>query len=267
MANNEYLNVACNACLSAGEVLLKYWGKLEAIEYKTSMSDLVTQADRESEKVIVEILQKAFPTHSILGEEGGLHDINKSPFLWVVDPLDGTTNYTHQYPMVAVSIALMQEGQSIVGAVYNPINKELYTATKDGGAYLNNHRLHVSRTTLLEKSLLATGFAYDRKKTPETNYTEFTYFTHLTQGVRRGGSAALDLAYVASGRLDGYWEPKLQPWDIAAGSLLVTEAGGRVSSYDLSPLDLYAGKILSSNGLLHEAISRELVKLQRDHSP
>lgn len=259
----EHLQVAIEASEAGCKVLLKYWGKLESIKHKSSTSDLVTEADQESEKAIIGVIKKYYPTHSVLAEESGLEGSKTAPFLWVIDPLDGTTNYTHMYPMFAVSIALWHEGKPIVGVVYNPMSKELFHASLNQGAFLNNERLHVSATQKLAASLLATGFAYDRQKSPETNYKEFTYFTHLTQGVRRGGSAALDLCFVASGRLDGYWERGLQPWDLAAGSLLVTEAGGQVTAYDRTPFDLYSGKVLASNGHIHPLISQELMKLSR----
>lgn len=166
---------------------------------------------------------------------------------WVVDPLDGTTNFVHQFPFVAVSIALLEEGMPIVGVVYNPILHECFAAVRGLGATLNGTPLHVSSVSQLSRSLLATGFAYDRRDQPDTNYPEFARLTHLTQGVRRAGAASLDLAYVAAGRLDAYWERGVQLWDIAAGQLLVQEAGGKVTSYTGQPLDLQNIRILASN--------------------
>ena len=261
--NNTFLECAKEASQAGAEVLKKYWGKLQSVERKSSHSDLVTIADKESEEAIIGVIKTHYPDHGILAEESGLADIPSSDFQWVIDPLDGTTNYTHCYPMNAVSIGLVHKGVVIVGVVQNPILNELFWGVRGGGSFLNGERLEVSATDELTSALLATGFAYDRQKTPETNYTEFTFFTHLTQGVRRAGSAALDLAYVAAGRLDGYWERGLQAWDMAAGSLLVEEAGGRVTAYDGSPFNLYSGRILASNTKLHEAISTELVKLKR----
>lgn len=265
--NNPPLLCALTAAQEGAQILKKYWGRLQSVEIKSSHSDLVTIADKESEKVIIERIKAHFPDHAILAEESGLAHASKlaeeSKYLWIIDPLDGTTNYTHCYPMVSISIALMEKGQVIIGVIFNPFTQELFYAERGKGAYLNDQILSVSSTKELTSSLLATGFAYDRLKSPETNYTEFGYFTQLTQGVRRGGSAALDMAYVAAGRLDGYWERGIQPWDVAAGLLMVEEAGGRVSAYDTSPIDLYSGKVLATNGAIHETISGELMKLSR----
>ena len=254
---------AQEAADAASKVLKKYWGKLKSVETKSAPSDLVTIADKESEEAIIRVIRSYFPDHAILGEESGLEDRHHSPYQWIIDPLDGTTNYTHGYPMVAISIALYYQMKPLVALVQNPLFNETFYAQKNRGAYGNGKKLSVSKTHDLSSALLATGFAYDRLKTPETNYIEFAYFTQLTQGVRRLGAAALDLAYVAAGRLDGYWERGLKPWDMAAGVLLIEEAGGKTSSYDTSPLDLSSGKILATNGRLHEAISAELMKLKR----
>lgn len=259
----KFLECGLKAAEDGSQVLLKYWGKLKEVECKSSSSDLVTVADKEAEKAIIKHLRSYFPDHGILGEESGLDDREESLYRWIIDPLDGTTNYTHNYPMFSISIALFYKGKPLVGIVHNPLLQETFHAIKGGGAFLNEEKIKVSSTCELSKSLLATGFAYDRLKSPETNYTEFAFFTQLTQGVRRAGSAALDLAYVASGRLDGYWERGLKPWDMAAGILLVTEAGGQVSSYDQTPIDLKSGKILASNGHIHAQISNELLKLNR----
>lgn len=256
-----FLQTAKEAAQAGAEVLLHYWGKIKSVECKSAPSDLVTVADRESEARIIQVIKSRFPDHTILAEESGLESGRQDDYLWIIDPLDGTTNYTHGYPMVSISIALTLKGEPLVGVVHNPILKEFFEAKKGDGALLNGQKIAVTCVEELSSSLLATGFAYDRLKTPETNYKEFAYFTQLTHGVRRGGSAALDLAYVACGRLDGYWERGLKSWDIAAGALLVTEAGGRVSNYDLSPLDLKSGKVLATNGRLHQAISTELMRL------
>jgi myo-inositol-1(or 4)-monophosphatase len=255
---NKALTCALEASRAGSEVLLTHWGKLETIERKSSFSDLVTLADKASEEAIIRVIKRYYPTHAIFAEESGLEGSKEADFCWVIDPLDGTTNYTHLYPLFAVSIALCYKGTPWVGVIHNPLLQELYRAVKGEGAFLNDKKIHVSKAETLDTSLLATGFAYDRQKSPETNYTEFAKLTHLTQGVRRGGSAALDLAYVACGRLDGYWERGLQAWDIAAGALIVSEAGGNVTAYDGSPLDLYAGKILATNGKLHPALSEAL---------
>lgn len=255
---NGYLDIAIAASIKAGDVLKRFWGKLKEVQEKNIPGDLVTEADKSSEIEIIRLLKHHCPSHSILAEESGLHANQEKEFLWAIDPLDGTTNYAHQFPFVAVSIALLFQGLPVVGVVHNPILQELFTAGKGLGAFLNGQQLHVSRVDQLNKSLLATGFSYRRRETADNNYKEFAHLTNLTQGVRRAGAASLDLAYVAAGRLDGYWEQQLSPWDIAAGTLLVEEAGGMVSSYDKTPLDFMNPRILATNGWLHDAVSKEL---------
>jgi myo-inositol-1(or 4)-monophosphatase len=198
------------------------------------------------------------PDHKILAEESGQLGNQESAYLWAIDPLDGTTNYAHQYPASAVSVGLLIDGVPQVGAIFDPFREELFRAAKGLGATRNRRPIRVSDTATLEKSLLVTGFAYDRRQTTDNNYAEFCHLTHLTQGVRRSGSAALDLAYVACGRLDGYWERGLSPWDIAAGIVLVEEAGGTVTAYDRSPLNISSGRILATNGQLHSSLSQAL---------
>ncbi len=261
MKNNIFLETALETALEAaqiaGKVLLSYWGKISSCESKSHAGDLVTNADREAEIAIKSYLLEKFPSHSFLGEEGGAQGNNES-FTWIVDPLDGTTNYTHQYPMVSVSIGLVNKKGPLVGVVFNPIMQECFWASIGNGAYLNGKPIHVSKVSRLEESLLATGFAYDRTQTPDNNYKEFCHMTSLSQGVRRGGSAALDLSYVAAGRLDGFWERGLKPWDMAAGWMLVLEAGGRVSGYDGGEFDISTGRILATNGLVYERMIDEL---------
>ncbi len=257
----HYLEIACAAARTGGDILLGYLGKLENIAEKTP-GNLVTEADRASEAAILEILEAAFPEHKILAEESGMAGAQQSQFLWAVDPLDGTTNFAHRYPAFTVSIGLMIDGEPAVGAIYEPIRNELFSAARGLGAFCNGQPIHVSATSELSRSLLTTGFGYDRRDQPDTNYAEFCQFTHLTQGVRRGGSAALDLAYVAAGRLDGYWERGLSPWDITAGVILVREAGGLVTAYDQSAFDLASGRLLATNGHLHSAMSEQLVRIK-----
>lgn len=263
----KYFEVAEEAALKGGEVLQKWWGNLADIREKSSSGDLVTEADHDSERCVLSIIRKAFPDHRIHSEESGLSGVDKGEYLWAVDPLDGTTNYTHKIPFVAVSIALLHRLKPIVGIVYNPFMKEMFTAVKGNGAFLNGSRLNVSKVARLDKSLLATGFAYDRRETPDNNYLEFCFMTSVTQGVRRMGSAALDLASVASGRYDGFWERGLKVWDIAAGILLVEEAGGKVTSYENSPIEMESGRILASNGLIHEEMSRNLIDIRMKKQP
>lgn len=255
----NYLEIATEAALAAGRVLQDYWGNLSQVEEKGRSGDLVTNADRASEEVILEIIQRHFPDHSFLAEESGQLGKTQADYLWAIDPLDGTTNYAHQYPIYAVSIGLLIAGVPQVGVIYNPSREELFRAGKGLGASCNRHPIRVSKTTTLDQSLLVTGFAYDRRETEDNNYAEFCHLTHLTQGVRRSGSAALDLSDVASGRVDGYWERGISPWDVAAGIVLVEEAGGTVSAYDGSAISLEEGRILATNQLLHHQLSSALV--------
>lgn len=259
----DFLASALEAAFGAGKILRKYWGNLSSIEEKGHSGDLVTIADRESEEYIIELLHARYPAHAILAEESGsqfaeIQGVN-TKFIWTIDPLDGTTNYTHQFPMFAVSIALLYENIPLIGVVYNPIIGELFHAVRGQGAYLDAMPISVSKVSELPYSLLVTGFAYDRRENPDNNFSEFCHLTQLSQGVRRIGSAALDLAYVAAGRFDGYWERGLKPWDVAAGILLVEEAGGCISGYKDAPFDLYSGRILASNKLLHAALSKALL--------
>lgn len=259
-----FLDIATEAALAAGVVLQDYLGKLEdAITEKGRPGDLVTAADKASEQVILEVLRRHFPQHSILAEESGKLGNQDNDFLWAIDPLDGTTNYAHQYPCFAISIGLLIQGVPKVGVIYDPFHNELFRAAAGLGATRNRRPIQVSQTAELGKSLLVSGFAYDRRETTDNNYAEFCHLTHLTQGVRRGGAAALDLAYVACGRVDGYWERGIAPWDVAAGIILVQEAGGKVTAYDGTPIKIESGRILSTNGHLHDSLSQELIKVPR----
>lgn len=258
---NIYLDIATEAACAGGAVLKSYWGKLKEITEKQP-GDLVTVADKEAEAAVLAILKRHVPEHNILAEESGSIRVAESDFLWAIDPLDGTTNFTHQYPFSAVSVGLLIDGIPSVGAIYDPFHDELFRAATNLGATSNRRKIEVSATTELSRSLLVTGFAYDRTRTPDNNYAEFCHFTHLTQGVRRGGAASIDLAYVACGRLDGYWERGLSVWDIAAGIVIVREAGGKVTAYDGSEIDLQSGRILATNGNLHEQMIGELSQVK-----
>lgn len=245
--------------LHAGKILRSYWGNLSDVKHKSTYWDLVTEADLASEAYIIRAIKESFPDHSILSEEAGLYkQVLASRYEWLIDPLDGTTNFTHQYPMFSISMGLLEDGIPTLGIVYNPISDELFVASKGKGATLNQKAIHVSSSNALEESLLSTGFAYDRKETKENNYAEFCHITNISQGVRRGGSAALDLAFVAAGRLDGYWERGLKPWDTAAGVVLVQEAGGVCSSYEGESIDLVSGRLIASNGKIHQILINEL---------
>ena len=259
-----FLDIATEAAMAAGVVLQDYLGKLEnEITEKGRPGDLVTAADKASEEVILEVLRRHFPGHSILAEESGKLGNQDHEFLWAIDPLDGTTNYAHQYPCFAVSIGLLIQGVPKVGVIYDPFHDELFRAAAGLGATRNRRPIHVSQTAELGKSLLVSGFAYDIRETLDNNYAEFCHLTHLTQGVRRDGAAALDLAYVACGRVDGYWERGIAPWDVVAGIILVEEAGGKVTAYDGSPIKIESGRILATNGCLHDSLSQELIKVPR----
>jgi myo-inositol-1(or 4)-monophosphatase len=253
-----YLDIATEAALAGGAILMRYWGKLEHIREKGRSGDLLTEADQAAEAAVLAVLTRHFPEHALLAEESGSHGDDQSRYCWAIDPLDGTTNYAHQYPLFACSVGLLIDGTPQVGVVYAPYLNELFRAARGLGATLNRHPMQVSQTTELGRSLLVTGFAYDRHEVVDNNYAEFCQLTHLTQGVRRGGSAAIDLAYVACGRLDGYWERGLSPWDLAAGVVLVQEAGGRVTAYDQSPFDLASGRILATNSQIHAVLSETL---------
>jgi myo-inositol-1(or 4)-monophosphatase len=254
-----FLDIATEAALAAGAVLQNYLGKVEgAISEKGRPGDIVTVADRASEQLIIKTLQLHFPDHAILSEELGQLGNQENEFLWAIDPLDGTTNFAHQYPCFAVSIGLLINGVPRVGVIYDPVRNELFRAAQNLGATLNRRSIKVSQTSQLGQSLLVTGFAYDRRETSDNNYAEFCYLTHFTQGVRRSGAASLDLAYVACGRVDGYWERGISPWDVAAGIIILQEAGGKVTAYDGTPIKIESGKILATNGHIHASLSHQL---------
>ena len=258
----EWLDTATDVARQAAEVLKGFWGNLKDIREKDFPGNLVTEADRESEKIIIKNLSAYFPTHQILAEESGLFK-KESPFMWAIDPLDGTTNFAHHHPMAAVSIGLIHEDEAVLGVVYNPFTDELFQAYRGGGATLNGRPIAVSHTADLAHSLLTTGFPYDRRENADNNYAQFCRLTDLTQGVRRIGAASLDLSYVACGRFDGYWERSIYPWDIVAGTVIVREAGGEVSDY-AGPLRWDTGRILATNGYLHAAIGTILAEYGLD---
>ncbi len=245
---NPYLEVAVDAAREAGGILLVEFDRPVKISYKGEV-DIVTQADKRSEQAIVTRLRTHFPKHAIVAEEGGGTE-NASPFRWHVDPLDGTTNFAHGYPCFAVSIGLEEEGELIAGVVYNPVSGEIFTAVKGEGAYLNQKKIHVSHIEKLATSLLVTGFP-SVKRTQNPNIHYYWDFSLRSHGVRRDGSAALDLASVACGRFEGFWEFGLHSWDTAAGVLLVREAGGFVTQFNGQPYQLGDRELLASNGRVH----------------
>ena len=242
----------------AGALLMEYFHRNVTVEYKGE-ADLVTVADRKSEALIRERIRQRWPAHDILGEEEGLKDTG-SEYRWYVDPLDGTTNFAHGYPVFCVSMALEFKGTRIAGVVYDPTRDELFSAARGTGAYLNRHRIHVSKVARLAECLVATGFpSHKRHKNP--NIFFYHQITLRTHGVRRAGSAALDLCCVACGRFDGFWEFNLNPWDTAAGVLIVEEAGGKVTDFSGGPFQLNSRETLASNGLVHAALVDEFQKI------
>ncbi len=242
----------------AGAVIMDFFHKRVKIEYKGE-ADLVTIADKTSEKLIRERIRGLWPGHDILGEEEGLVDTG-SEYRWYVDPLDGTTNFAHGFPVFCVSMALEHKGQRIAATIYDPTRDELFSAEKGSGAYLNGERIRVSKVAKLNECLVATGFpSYKRHKNPNIYF--YHQITLRTHGVRRAGSAALDLCCVASGRFDGFWEFNLNPWDTAAGVLIVEEAGGKVTGFDGSPFQINSRETLATNGLVHDTLKHEFAEI------
>jgi myo-inositol-1(or 4)-monophosphatase len=259
---NPYLEAAIQIAQEAGKILVEEFDRPANISYKGGV-DLVTQADRRSEQAIVASLTKYFPNHAIAAEEGTGRE-SDSPFRWHVDPLDGTTNFAHGYPCFCVSIALAERDTLLVGVVFNPFYNELFAAARAEGATLNGKKIRVSNIGTLSTSLLCTGFPVHRRlANPNIHY--YWDFTLRSHGVRRDGSAALDLASVAAGRFDGFWEFNLQKWDTAAGVLLVQEAGGQVSDFAGQPYQLGGPMVLATNGLIHEEMRSAALEIsQRD---
>lgn len=242
---------AINAAHIGGKILVEGLSEKIKIDFKGE-KNLVTQIDKRSEEAIINFIRNKYPGHQILAEEGGEGNESPSPYKWIIDPLDGTTNYAHGYPCFCVSIGIEFNGEIILGVVFDPMRDELFYAEKGKGSFLNNNQIHVSKTDNLYDSLLVTGFNYDIVEGPGNNFNYFQNFSLKTQGVRRTGSAAIDLCYVASGRFDGFWELKLSPWDVSAGFLIVTEAGGKVTGFAGNKYSIYSKEILATNGRIHE---------------
>jgi myo-inositol-1(or 4)-monophosphatase len=243
--------LAIELARAAGELLRDGRSAPRRIDYKGSPTNLVTEMDARVETLVVDGLLRAFPGDAVLAEEGGAR-AGRSGRRWIIDPLDGTTNYAHGLPLYAVSIALEIEGRVRLGVVYDPSQRELFVSERGGGAFCNDVRLGVSSTAALERSLLATGFPYDIRANADNNLREYAAFAMRARGVRRLGSAVLYLAWLAAGRFDGYWELRLGPWDVAAGGLMVEEAGGRLTALTGTPLDLAAPTVLATNGRIHQ---------------
>lgn len=253
------LNFAVQTARDAGHILTERMGR-KSLEVKNKgVIDLVTEADLAAERFIIERIQTHYPRHAVLAEESGatVSVERASEFKWIIDPLDGTTNYAHGYPCFCVSIALERAGSIVLGVVYDPVKDEMFAAERNEGATLNGRRIRVSEVEDLNRAMVCTGFPYDVRDRGDFA-RHFAHFIMHAQAIRRDGSAALDLAYVACGRFDGFFEEGLRPWDVAAGVLLLEEAGGRVSHYNGQPFDIYTPPILASNGLIHEAMMRVL---------
>jgi myo-inositol-1(or 4)-monophosphatase len=252
------LNFAIDTAREAGKLLVQKLGSAK-ITNKGDIN-LVTEADIAAENLIIERIRSYYPQHGILAEESGeavLVGGKRSDWKWIIDPLDGTTNYAHAYPCFCVSIALERAGELEIGVVYDPMREEMFAAERGRGATLNDRKIRVSSVEQLSESMLCTGFPYNVRERPDFA-RDFTNFTMNAQAVRRDGSAALDLAYVACGRFDGFWEDGLNPWDIAAGALLIAEARGRITNFNDQPLDIYNEQVLASNGLIHDAMMQVL---------
>jgi myo-inositol-1(or 4)-monophosphatase len=245
--------VAVEAAKAAGRLLLSEWPASRRIRYKGHPTNLVTEMDARAEGVVLDALRAAFPDDAILSEEAGAID-GRSGRRWIVDPLDGTTNYAHGLPLFGVSIALEVDKRVALGVVYDPNRDELYAAERGGGATVNDAPLAVSTAGILDESLLVTGFPYNIRETSDNNLAEYAAFSVRARAVRRMGSVVIDLAWLAAGRIDGFWELRLGPWDVAAVSLLVEEAGGRVTDLTGGPLDIDAPQLVASNGHVHAAI-------------
>ena len=254
----ELFDLAVKAAKSAGEITLNYFNKNIEIGYKGNLdNDLVTEVDRKSEKCIIDMIKDKYPEHIILAEESGLTGAS-SDVKWVIDPLDGTVNYAHGVPIFSVSIGVEVNGEIVVGVVFDPTRNELFTAKKGEGAFLNGKRIAVSNSTELSKSMLVTGFPYNVKENPFNCIEIFKNFLLSSRALRRLGSAALDASWVAASRFDGFYEVMLQPWDSAAGALLVTEAGGKTTSFSSDDFSIYEKGILFTNGKIHKQMQELL---------
>ena len=262
-SHNEIDNLTQTAIQAArlgGAILQDYAKKGFTVHSKGETINLVTEADLHSEKSIIESIRTTFPEHQILGEEQGLQDIPQHPIKWIIDPLDGTVNFAHGFPMYNVSIGVEYQGTCVIGVIYDPTRDELFLGQQGRGATLNGTPIHVSATPTLVKALLVTGFAYDIHTATDNNLKEFSAFAIRAGGMRRTGTAAIDLCYIACGRLDGFWELQLKPWDTAAGKVIVEEAGGKITDYAGKPYSIYGSTVLATNGHIHS----EMIEVLRE---
>ena len=259
MTHSKMLEFAKNTAKEAGSILMQHFGEISSYEHKSTPIDLLTIADTQSETFILKEITKTFPDHHIIAEES-VSVKNKSDYRWVIDPLDGTTNFVHSLPIFAVSIGLQYKNETIVGVVYNPAADKCFWAEKNGGAFINGDAIHVTSTNTLSNSLLVTGFPYTHDDSWRKGFDLFKELYGKTHGVRRLGAAALDFCFVAMGRFEGFWEFGLEPWDVCAGGLILTEAGGKVSDWDGSPMPFSGNRILATNGHIHEEMLEVLDK-------
>jgi myo-inositol-1(or 4)-monophosphatase len=252
------LTIAQATALEAGDLLKEGFGTTFHIDNKEGRHNLVTEYDYKAEKLIIERITAQFPDHIFLAEESGATGDTSGVVRWIIDPLDGTVNFAHSIPIFCVSIGAELNGELLAGVIYAPMTGELFTTARGGGAFLNGHRLKVSTTAKLDDAILVTGFPYNAWENPNDCIDHFSRFVRLGIPVRRLGSAAIDLAYLAAGRFDGYWEVSLNSWDMAAGKLLLLEAGGTITTYDGAPHDLHNGTMLATNGRIHQEMSSVL---------
>ncbi len=252
---HPYLKTAVEAAKAAGAIQKKGFGKTHSVRFKGEIN-LVTEVDKACEEKIIKIITKKFPGHDLLTEESGAFN-RSSEFKWIIDPLDGTTNYAHAYPCFCASIGLEHEGKMLLGVVYEPIMEQLFVGVRGHGATLNRKKIFPSKISSLNRALLSTGFSYNLRVEKNNNLDHFKNFLMHSQAIRRDGAAAIDICYVACGRFDGFWEIDLWPWDTSAASLILEEAGGKISMFDGSPYTNYDKEIVASNGIIHE----EMVKV------
>jgi len=251
MNQTHFLDFAIETAKSSGNILLKHFGNISSFKRKSSDSDLLTAADTASELWIINKITSLYPDHKIYAEESPIKE-GSSDYCWVIDPLDGTTNYVHNLPIFAVSIGLQYKQETILGVVYNPAADKCFWAEKNRGAFLNGKRIHPSSTNTLSNSMLVTGFPYIQDVNWENSFELFKIFYSKSQGIRRLGAAALDFCFVAMGRFEGFWEYGLQPWDICAGALILKEAGGKMTDWSDVEMPFSGEKILATNGYIHE---------------
>ncbi len=261
MKTNNFLSIAIESAIGAGDFIKSKLGTLSFSDIgQKQKSDFVTKVDTESEKIIIKSIRKKYPSHAFYTEET-LKDRNNNSFRWIIDPLDGTTNYIHQYPVFSISIALEYKKEIIIGVIYDPLREELFTGVKNMGSFLNGKQIRVSRTNNLKYSLITTGFPFRHKKFVDDYLRLFKNIFLKVSDLRRAGSAAIDLAYVACGRCDGFFEIGLSPWDIAAGSLIIKEAGGNITGFDGQDNFLFSGNIIAGNPYVQRQLLKETKKI------